>query len=628
MNDLGRLGALLVVLASAGGCGGATPPNPPPPPPPPPPAGVISIVPSTGNASIQQGGSAAFTVLVTRASGFTGPVTVSVEGLPTGVTAPQSNETTAGSGTTITITLTAATSAVPGRTTLTLRAKGTGVTDATTVFDLTITAAPVPSYDLTVTGSPVSVPQGGNGQATLTIARNGGFAGSVALTVEGAPAGLNATVNPVATTGTTATITIIASAGIASGTYTLTIRGTAAGLPDKTTTVQVSVTAVTASGNAVFDFSQCPSPYVVWAAYRDGNGPWTRVIPTAKVFRFTVNSPLAAFAYVVQQNSPSTTYVEYMTRAEISAAPFVFCPGLPINSKVVSGVVTGLTPQQNVFITLGGSFVQTGALFPTFNLVGVPSGDRDLLAYRFVGGPAATDRIIVRRDLNLPTGGTVASLDFAAAESVAPTTATLSIGGLAGEGLLETMTYLTRSSCDAAMIYQTGATGSSHLMLGVPVAQQRPDDYHMLKIAASTATTSRTVQESFRVMANRTVTLGGVLGNPAVAILGGNYKRLQATFGFPLEYTKSVTLRYIQTSGTPSGAPRTVLVTATPASIASTTAVVAMPDFAGVTGWTDAWAPMPAAATPWSITGLGGNVGASSCGEGIRVIQVSASGAN
>lgn len=69
----------------------------------------------------------------------------------------------------------------------------------------------------------------------------------------------------------------------------------------------MSVTAVTASGNAVFDFSQCPSPYVVWAAFRDGNGPWTRVTPTAKVFRFTINSPLAAFAYVVQQNSPSTT---------------------------------------------------------------------------------------------------------------------------------------------------------------------------------------------------------------------------------------------------------------------------------------------------------------------------------
>ena len=128
---------------------------------------------------------------------------------------------------------------------------------------------------------------------------------------------------------------------------------------------------MTASGNAAFDFSQCPSPYLVWAAFRDGNGPWTRVTPTAKVFRFTINSPLAAFAYVVQQNSPSTTYVEYLTRAEISAAPFV----------------------------------QAGALFPTFNLVGVPNGDRDLVAYRFVGAPAVTDRVIIRRDQNLPTGG-------------------------------------------------------------------------------------------------------------------------------------------------------------------------------------------------------------------------------
>ncbi len=181
MSDLCRVGALLVVLASAGGCGGVTPPNPPPPPP----AGSIVIVPSTGNASVQQGSTAAITVLVSRAGGATGPVTVSVEGLPAGVTAPLSNETTAGAGTTAT-------------------------------FDLTITAAPLPTYDLTVTGSPVSVAQGGNGQVALTIARSGGFVGSVALTVEGAPGGLNASFNPAATTGTAATLTVIASAGLAS----------------------------------------------------------------------------------------------------------------------------------------------------------------------------------------------------------------------------------------------------------------------------------------------------------------------------------------------------------------------------------------------------------------------------
>ncbi len=623
MTGSQRLAALLLVT-TAGGCGGATPPNPPPPPP----AGVISIAPSTGNASVQQGASAAITVLVLRAGGFTGAVTVSVEGLPAGVTAPQSNETTAGGQTTVTITFTAATSAIPGKTTLTLRAKGSGVVDATTGLDLTITAAPVPTYELTATGSPVSVPQGGNGQVTVTLARSGGFAASVALTIEGAPAGLSASFNPAATTGTTATLTIVAAAGLASGTYTLTIRGTAAGQPDKITTVQVLVTAVTASGNAVFDFSQCPTPYVVWAAFRDGNGPWTRVTPTAKVFRFTINSPLATFAYVIQQNSPSTTTVEFMTRAEISAAPFVFCPSLPINTKVVSGVVNGLTGSPAVFLNLGGSFAMASALFPTYNLVGVPNGDRDLVAYRLGGIPSAADRITVRRDLNIPTGGTVAPINFAAADSTRPAPATLTISGLAGEGILETLSYLTRASCDPATLYQTGQTSPSHLIFGVPPALQRPDDYHMIRIAAATATTSRTVQESFHAITNRTVTLGNLLGSPAVTVLPGNYKRLQATFGFPLEYTRSATLRYIQTSGTPSGAPRIVLVTATPGSIGSTTAVIAMPDFAGVVGWTDAWAPMPAAATPWSITGNGGNIGASSCGEGVRVIQVSASGAN
>lgn len=617
-------GPLLALAVALTGCGGATTPSPPPPPPPP--AGVITIAPSTGNATVQQGAAAAITVLVNRTN-FTGPVTVAVEGLPTGVTAPQSNETTAGSGTTITITFTASGSAVPGRTTLTLRARGSGVTDATTTFDLTITAAPVPGYDLTVTGSPVSVPQGGNGQATVTIARSGGFAGAVTLTVEGAPPGLAVSVSPSPTAGTSATVTVVAAAGLASATYPLTIRGTAAGLPDETTTMQVTVTAVTASGNAVFDFTQCPSPYVVWAAYRDGSGAWTRVTPTAKVFRFTITSPVGTFAYVVQQGgaAASTTNVQFMTRAEFSAAPFTFCPSLPINSKVVSGVVNGLTQQQAAFLTLGGAFSQAGSLFPTFNLVGVPSGDRDLVGYRLGGLPTTADRIIIRRDQNIASGGSLGALDFGTAEAVIPATGTLTVSGLAGgEALLETMTYLTRSSCDPAMLYQVGAGTSNRTMIGVPPSLQRPDDFHMVKLAASTATTSRYLQESFHTMANRTTALGGVLGSPAVTVLAGTYKRLEATFGLPLEYTSSATFRYLQTSGT----PRIVQLVATPGWVGALSATLTMPDFTGVAGWLDSWAPGAAVTAPWTITAAGGDVGTSSCREGARVIQATASGSN
>lgn len=626
MNKLICLGLLAVAL----GCGGSTPPTAPPPapppPPPPPPAGTISLAMNVGNTTIQQGASFAITVLVTRAGNFSGAVTLAVEGLPAGVTATQSNESTSGTITTITVTFAATMAAAPGLTNLTLRARGSGVNDATGSFSLTVTAAPAPTYELTVTGSPLSVPQGGNRQVTVNIARTAGFAGTVQLTVEGAPAGLTTSFNPAATTGTTSSLTIIATAGLAAGTYTLTIRGTAAGLPDKVTSVQVSVTAVTGTGNAVFDFSGCGSPYAIWGAYRDGDGPWTPVTATGGVFRFSIDSPLAAFAHVARQSagSSTTTNIQFMTRAEMTATPIVVCPPLPVNIKIINGSVTGLIGQQAVLLNLGGAIGAPSALFPTFTVAGVPSGDRDLVAYRYAGLPAATDRVIIRRDQNFADGTTMPALDFSATESAAPATAALTIvGATAGHGLLQEMYYLARSTCDRGMINQAPATPAT-TMFGVAAAQQRPDDYHQLRIVTASGPMSRTVTESFHTLAPRTVTFGAEIGNPVITSLGGNYKRLQASFGMSLEYDTPVLFRYRQTTGT----PRFVELIATPAWIGSTTAVLAMPDFSALAGWSDTWGPGAALTTPWTIVATGGNVNTSRCAENARVIEATATGTN
>ncbi len=618
----------LGLLAVALGCGGSTPPTapPPPPPPPPPPAGTISLAMNVGNTTIQQGASFPITVLVTRAGSFTSAVTLTVEGLPAGVTATQSNESTTGTTTTITVTFAASMAAAPGLTNLTLRARGSGVNDAIASFSLTVTAAPVPSYELTVTGSPLSIPQGGNGQVTVNLPRTAGFAGTVVLTVEGAPVGLTTSFNPAATTGTTSTLTMIATAGLAAGTYTLTIRGTTAALQDRVTTVQVSVTAVTGTGNAAFDFSNCGNPYAIWGAYRDGTGPWTPVTATDGVFRFTISSPLAAFAHVARQSagSSTTTNIQFMTRAEMTAAPIVACPPLPVNIKIINGSVTGLTGQEAVLLNLGGSFGAPSALLPTFTVAGVPSGDRDLVAYRFATLPAATDRVIIRRDQNFADGATMPALDFSATESVAPATAILTIvGATPGHGLLQEMYYLARSTCDRGMINQAPATPTTS-MFGVAASQQRPNDFHQLRVVTAFGPMSRTVTESFHALAPRTVTFGAGIGSPTVTSLGGNYKRLEVSFGMALEYDAPVLFRYRQTTGT----PRFVELIATRAWIGSTTAVLAMPDFSALAGWSDTWGPGAALATPWTIVATGGNVNTSPCAEGARMIEATATGTN
>ncbi|MEZ4456493.1 MAG: hypothetical protein R2882_08085 [Gemmatimonadales bacterium] len=361
-------------------------------------------------------------------------------------------------------------------------------------------------------------------------------------------------------------------------------------------------------------------------AYQDGNGPWTRITGVGAVYTFSITSPTAAFAYVIRQggSSATTTVVKYQTRAEMSATPITFCPPSTIGTKIVNGSVTGLTGSQVVFLAMGGSTIATPSpLFPTYTLVGVRDGDRDLVAYRFAGLPGAADRVIIRRDLNLATGGSIPALDFAAAEAETVASAPLTVAGLnSGDGMLETMTYLVRPSCDASMMYQAGVSLTTHPMYGVPAAKQRADDYHLLRIDAATATFSRRVEESFQAIGPRTITLGGSVGSPAVTVLPGAYKRLSATFGFPLEYTGGALVRYLQTTGV----PRIVELWATAGWIANTTTTMAMPEFTGITGWDDTWGPGAALTTPWTIRLTGGDETGFQCRAGYRSIIATATG--
>jgi hypothetical protein len=61
--------------------------------------------------------------------------------------------------------------------------------------------------------------------------------------------------------------------------------------------------------------------------------------------------------------------------------------------------------------------------------------------------------------------------------------------------------------------------------------------------------------------------------------------------------------------------------------VSSATATLTMPDFAGVTGWTDSWAPATNLNSPWSIFADGATPGAP-CVEGARVVRATASGTN
>jgi hypothetical protein len=160
--------------------------------------------------------------------GFSGSVTLSVSGLPAGVTASFSlNPTTFSTN----MTLNVSSSASIGSYTLTITGTS-GSTTATTTVPLQIMA---PTFTLWDSG--VNIGQGTSTTTYVNVNPLYGFIGSVNLAVtSGLPSGVTASFAPNPTTGSSS-LTLTASSTATLGQHTLTITGTSGSLTETTTLV-------------------------------------------------------------------------------------------------------------------------------------------------------------------------------------------------------------------------------------------------------------------------------------------------------------------------------------------------------------------------------------------------------
>jgi alpha-tubulin suppressor-like RCC1 family protein/uncharacterized membrane protein len=223
---------LCLGACSDGGPGGGTEPPPPDP--------TLAVSVSPASLSLVQGGTATASVAIARGGGFAGAVDLTMEGRPEGLTAGFSPASVAAGGTVSSLGLTAAPSLAPGTYTVTVRARGQGVPDATSSVSVVVEA--LPGIGLSVAQSSLSVVQGGEATTSLAITRTN-YTGAVGLSVSGAPAGITASVTPPSTTGTAATLTVVASGGAAIGSHLLTVRATGSGVAEQTVAVTLTVTA-------------------------------------------------------------------------------------------------------------------------------------------------------------------------------------------------------------------------------------------------------------------------------------------------------------------------------------------------------------------------------------------------
>jgi uncharacterized membrane protein len=199
----------------------------------------IQIAVSSPSISVQCGATSALTASIRRIGGFAGPVALSVSDLPDGVSITLSPEQLTGAGTTTTLHMVVAHSAVPGSYTITITASAS-IAEATTSYVLTIIEAP----DFVLSAQTELSVVGGNAvSTTIQITRLGGLTGTVSLSLaDPIPWGIQGAFQPSSTTGNSSTLTLSVATIVAAGRYLITVNGASGQLTARSVTIALTVT--------------------------------------------------------------------------------------------------------------------------------------------------------------------------------------------------------------------------------------------------------------------------------------------------------------------------------------------------------------------------------------------------
>ncbi len=273
----------------------------------------FTVAASPGTLSVAQGGSGSTTVAITRTN-FTGAVTMSASGLPSGVTVAF-NPASATTGNSVTATFTASATATLGAAAITLTATSGSLVHTTSV-SLTVTGTTASDFTLGASPGSLSVAQGASGTSTLAITRTN-FAGAVSFAASGLPSGVTVAFNPsTATTGNSVVATFTASSTATLGAATVTLTGTS-GSTSHTTTVALTITGGSTGGTVTATPSVATSsPWFNELQLRlDNTATITALTVTVTVARTTGIGYSGAYntvgGQILQSNSSTTTAITY-----------------------------------------------------------------------------------------------------------------------------------------------------------------------------------------------------------------------------------------------------------------------------------------------------------------------------
>jgi hypothetical protein len=230
-------------------------------------------------------------------------------------------------------------------------------------------------------------------------------------------------------------------------------------------------------------------------------------------------------------------------------------------------------------------------------------------------------RGLLRRDVNLPDGGSLGIVSLIQTEGFTPAQGQVTLIGAQqqGESVGYSVSYYTTAACTQNPLY-TGGGLLTFAIRGVPDQLQRPSDFHLVTATLNSASSRRSASLAFHSMGSRQFALAAFVGAPDVSTLPGVYKRLQAVFAdVPSDYNGSLTLNY-------ADGAISMTIGASSAWLASSGNTITMPDFSAVAGWSANWAVSSSNSGTWLATLDGESVAGSVCTEGRRTVQTTFSG--
>lgn len=177
--------------------------------------------------SVNRGASVNSAITITRSGGFTGGVSLSVGGLPAGVTA--SFDSNPATGASSVLTLTASSSATLGAAIISVTGTSGSLTRSAPI-SLTVNDVQTPDFALSASPPSLAINLGSSGMSGIAITPTGGFSSGVSLSASGLPAGVTASFSPNPATSGSSVLSLVVSSAATPGAATIMVTGTGGGL--------------------------------------------------------------------------------------------------------------------------------------------------------------------------------------------------------------------------------------------------------------------------------------------------------------------------------------------------------------------------------------------------------------